>query len=146
MRLALTAVLLMWTAGASAQQALHSYEIAGDTIPKSLTGATGDAARGRAIVANRAVGLCLLCHSAPITEERFQGDLSPNLKGVGSRWSEGQLRLRLVDPFRFNPDTIMPAYYRVDGLNRVAPSYRGKPILTAAQIEDVIAYLATLKD
>jgi len=118
----------------------------GDAIPKSLTGQPGDAARGRAIVANRSVGLCLLCHSGPIAEERFQGDLSPSLAGAGSRWSTGQLRLRIVDGSRLNADTIMPAYYRTGGLQRVARNFEGKTILSAEQVEDVVAYLATLKD
>ena len=117
-----------------------------DAIPESLIGAKGDPARGRAIVANRQVGLCLLCHSGPFPEERFQGELAPDLKGAGARWSEGQLRLRIVDSSRINPASIMPAYHRTDGLTRVGPAFRGKPILTAEQIEDVVAYLTTLKD
>jgi sulfur-oxidizing protein SoxX len=117
-----------------------------EAIPTSLTGAPGDPARGRAIVANRQVGLCLLCHSGPFPEERFQGDLAPSLSGAGRRWTEGQLRLRIVDSSRINPDTIMPAYHRTDGLVRVAPAWRGKPILTAEQVEDVVAFLTTLKD
>jgi sulfur-oxidizing protein SoxX len=127
-------------------QALHLYAIAGDAIPASLTGTKGNAARGRAIVLNRQVGLCLLCHSGPFPEEKFQGNLAPDLKGAGARWSEGQLRLRIVDSSRLNPDTIMPAYYRLDGLNRVAPAFAGKPVLTAEQIEDVVAFLMTLRD
>jgi sulfur-oxidizing protein SoxX len=117
-----------------------------DSLPQSLTGAPGDPARGRAIVANRQVGLCLLCHSGPFPEERFQGNLAPDLKGAGKRWTEGQLRLRIVDSARINPATIMPAYHRTDGLVRVAPAWRGKPVLTAEQIEDVVAFLMTLKD
>jgi len=105
----------------------------------------GDPLRGRAIVADRQQGLCLLCHSGPFPEERFQGDLAPTLAGVGARLSEADLRLRLVDPARFNPQTLMPAYGRSDGLTRVAGPFRGKPLLSAAQIEDVVAYLATLK-
>jgi sulfur-oxidizing protein SoxX len=129
-----------------AQEPLRSYEIVGDTIPKSLTGGKGDPARGRAIVLNRQVGLCLLCHTGPFPEERFQGDLAPDLRGAGSRWSEGELRLRMVDARKLNPDTIMPSYYVVDGLDRVAKPFRGKPILTAEQIEDVVAFLTTLRD
>jgi sulfur-oxidizing protein SoxX len=120
----------------------HGHE----SLPESLTGAKGDPARGRAIVGNRQVGLCLLCHSGPFPEERFQGNLAPDLKGAGARWSEGQLRLRIVDSSRINPATIMPAYHRIDGLARVAPTWRGKPILDAEQIEDVVAYLRTLRD
>jgi sulfur-oxidizing protein SoxX len=118
----------------------------GDAIPQSLTGASGDPARGRAIVTNRQVGLCLLCHSGPFPEERLQGTLAPDLQGAGSRWSEGQLRLRLVDASRLNPGTIMPPYYRTDGLKRVALSFNGKPVLTAEQIEDVVAFLAILRE
>jgi len=117
-----------------------------DSIPASLTGGKGDPARGRAIVTNRQLGLCLLCHSGPFPEERFQGNLAPDLAGTGKRWSEGQLRLRIVDSSRINAATIMPAYHRVDGLTRVAPAWRDKPILTAEQIEDVVAFLTTLKD
>jgi sulfur-oxidizing protein SoxX len=120
--------------------------VAGDELPASLTGAKGDPARGRAIVANRQVGLCLLCHSGPFPEERFQGNLAPDLSGAGRRWTEGELRLRLVDPARLNPETIMPSYHRTEGLERVAPAFRGKPILTPQQIEDVVAFLATLRD
>lgn len=129
-----------------AKDELRPYAIVGDAIPQSLTGAKGDAERGRSIVVNRQVGLCLLCHSGPYPHEKFQGTLAPDLKGTGSRWSEGQLRLRIVDASRLNPDTIMPAYYRVEDLVRVAPAFQGRPVLTAEQIEDVIAHLATLRD
>ncbi len=118
---------------------------AGDSIPASLTGAKGDPARGRAIVANRQVGLCLLCHSGPFPEERFQGNLAPDLSGVGARFSEGQIRLRIVDSTKLNPQSIMPAYYKSEGLARVAPAFRGKTVLTPEQIEDIVAYLTTLK-
>jgi sulfur-oxidizing protein SoxX len=105
----------------------------------------GDPARGRAIVADRQVGLCLLCHSGPFPEERFQGDIAPSLAGAGSRWSEAELRLRIVDSGQMNPKTIMPSYYKTEGLERVAPAFRGKTILSEQQIEDVVSYLATLK-
>jgi sulfur-oxidizing protein SoxX len=118
----------------------------GDAVPDSLTGAKGDAARGRAIVADRQVGLCLLCHRGPFPQERFQGNLAPDLAGTGSRWSAGQLRLRIVDARRLNPDTIMPPYYSLDGLTQVAAAFRERPILSAEQIEDVVAFLATLRD
>ena len=130
---------------APAQEPLRTYKIVGNAIPASLTGVPGDPVNGRAIVVKRE-STCLLCHSGPFPDERFQGDLSPDLKGAGSRSTEGQLRLRLVDASSLNAATIMPSYYRADGLNRVAPAWRGKPILTAEQIEDVVAYLATLRD
>jgi sulfur-oxidizing protein SoxX len=125
---------------------LRPYVVEGDAIPEPLAGMPGDPDRGRAIVANRQVGLCLLCHTGPYPEERFQGTLAPDLKGAGARWSAGQLRLRIVDAGRLNADTIMPPYYRTDGLARVAPAFRGKPLLTAEQIEDVVAHLATLRE
>ena len=125
--------------------ALVPYVIVGDSIPASLTGAKGDPVRGRAIVADRQVGMCLLCHSGPFPEDKFQGNIGPNLAGVGGRLSEGQLRLRIVDTGKIDPDTIMPPFYRVDGLRRVPPAYRGKPVLTPVEIEDVVAYLTTLK-
>jgi sulfur-oxidizing protein SoxX len=126
-------------------QALRSYAIVGDAIPERLTTTPGDAARGRALVVERS-STCILCHSGPFPEVKFQGDLAPSLAGSGSRWSEGQLRLRLVDASHLNAATIMPSYYRVDGLDRVGPSWRGKPILSTEQIEDIVAYLASLRD
>jgi len=124
--------------------ALTGSVFSNDEIPTPLTGAKGDPVRGRAIVANRQVGLCLLCHSGPFPEERFQGNLAPDLRNA-AKLSEGQIRLRVVDSGQVNPDTIMPAYYRSEGATRVAPAFRGKTILTAEQIEDVVAYLLTLK-
>jgi sulfur-oxidizing protein SoxX len=134
---------------ARAQGAAGAVAVVGDAIPAALTGASayvGDPARGRAIVGNRQVGLCLLCHSGPFPEERLQGDVAPSLQGAGSRWTAGQLRLRIVDSGRVNAATIMPAYYKVDGLTRVAPMYQGKPVLSAEQIEDVVAFLTTLRE
>jgi sulfur-oxidizing protein SoxX len=116
-----------------------------DAIEAPLTGVPGNPERGRAVVADRQAGLCLLCHSGPFPEERFQGNLAPDLRGVGARLSAGQIRQRIADPARANPDTIMPAYFRTEGLTRVAPAYRGRTVLSAAQIEDVVAFLVTLK-
>ena len=141
---ALIATSLALPVGARAQ-APAPYKIVGDGILESLTGAPGDAARGRTLLLDRST-TCILCHSGPFPETRFQGDLAPDLTGTGNRWSVSQLRLRLVDASRFNPETIMPSYYRVDGLVRVGRSFGGKPMLTAAQIEDIVAYLATLRD
>lgn len=127
------------------EPALPSYAVVDNGIPLSLTGKPGDPARGRALVLDRN-STCILCHSGPFEEVRFQGDLAPSLAGAGSRWSVSQLRLRLVDASRFNAQTIMPSYYRVDGLDRVGSNWRGKPILSAEQIEDIVAFLATLKE
>jgi len=126
-------------------QALLPYDVVGDAVPQSLTGHPGDAARGRALVLERS-STCILCHSGPFPETRFQGDLAPSLAGTGNRWSQGQLRLRLVDASSLNATTIMPSFYRIDGLVRVGPAWRGKPILSAEQIEDMVTYLATLRE
>jgi len=131
--------------GVTGEPQVPLFVIEGDAIPSSLTGTKGDAARGRGIVANRHVGLCLLCHSGPFPEERLQGTIAPDLRGTGARLSEGQIRLRIVDSSRVSTYTIMPAYYRTEGLTRVAPAYRGKPILTAEQVEDVVAFLSSLR-
>ena len=144
LRLALMALAL--GAGAPADAQLTPYRIVGDAIPASLTGRPGDAGRGASIVGDRMRGLCILCHSGPFGDPRFQGTLSPNLAGTGSRATPGQLRLRLVDGRKLNPDTIMPAYYGLDGLDRVGPAWRGRTILDAGEIEDVVAYLATLEE
>jgi sulfur-oxidizing protein SoxX len=140
-----TTALAVAILASSARAELVAYKIAGDAIPASLTGGQGDAARGRAIVANHNLGLCLLCHSGPFPEDKFQGTMAPDLADAGARWGEGQLRLRIVDASKFNPQTIMPPFYRVDRLARVPPAFRDKPVLTAVEVEDVVAYLMTLK-
>ena len=131
--------------GVNLAAAQANLEVTGDGIPRPLSAEPGDAARGRAIVANRQVGLCLLCHSAPIAEERFQGTLAPDLAGAGARSTAAQLRLSLADSRRINPQSIMPAYFRADGLTRVGKNWQGKTVLGAQQVEDVIAYLVTLR-
>ena len=140
-----TAALAVAIFASTARAELVPYKIVGDAIPASLTGSQGDAARGRAIVANHNTGLCLLCHSGPFPEDKFQGTMAPDLAGAGTRWNEGQLRLRIVDASKFNPQTIMPPFYRIDHLTRVPQAFRGKPVLTAVEVEDVVAYLMTLK-
>jgi sulfur-oxidizing protein SoxX len=141
--LALLSVLVSLNATA---QTLVPFKIENGAIAQSLTGIKGDPAKGRAIVVERQKGLCLLCHSGPFPEERFQGDLAPSLAGTGSRMSEGEIRLRMVDSTKVNEKTIMPPYYRSEGLERVAANYKAKTLLNAQEIEDVIAFLVSLKD
>jgi sulfur-oxidizing protein SoxX len=117
----------------------------GDTIPQSLTGNPGDPARGRDITFSRDRGNCPICHVMPAPDEKLHGDVGPSLKGIAGRLNERQLRLRLVDGRRLNPASIMPSYYRLDGLRRVAAAYAGKSVLSADEIEDVLAYLMTLR-
>jgi L-cysteine S-thiosulfotransferase len=132
-------------AGQTDPEPLASYTVVGDSIPVPLARRAGDPDSGRRIVADRQTGLCLLCHGGPFPEARLQGNIATDLAGAGSRWSEGQLRLRLVDPQRIDPQSMMPAYHRVDGLARVGAAWRGKPVLEAQQIEDVVAFLRTLR-
>ena len=107
--------------------------------------AQGDAARGAAIAASRSQGLCVLCHALPGQNPALQGTVGPPLAGVGSRLDAATLRARLVEPQRFNPDTVMPAYGRSDGFQQVAAAQRGKPLLAPGEIDDVVAWLETLR-
>ena len=128
----------------SSTEALRPEWIKGE-IPGSLSGQPGDPLRGREIIVNRQTGLCLLCHQGPFPEERFQGTLAPELSASVAKMSPGRLRAQLVDASRFNPDTIMPPYFRTDHLNHVAAPYVGRTLLKAQDIEDVVAFLVTLK-
>jgi sulfur-oxidizing protein SoxX len=121
------------------------YRIVNGAIPAPLTDQPSAPERGRRIVLDREGGDCIICHAMPLPQGEFHGTIGPSLDGVGSRYSAGELRLRLVDPKVFNPDTVMPAYYRVEGLHRVHERYRGQPILTAQQVDDIVAYLLTLQ-
>jgi sulfur-oxidizing protein SoxX len=137
----LVALLL---AGCATPGGTLRYDLQQGEIRAPLAAAAPDAERGRKVLVSRESN-CILCHAVPETGERFFGNLAPPLSGVGKRLNAAQLRARIVDPQFFNKDSIMPAYYRVDGLNRVAENLRGKPVLSAEQIEDVIAYLQTLQ-
>ena len=123
---------------------VFAQAIVDGVINAPLTGTPGDPVRGRTIVASRQTGLCLLCHSGPFPEERFQGNLAPELSASVGRYTAPQLRARIVDASYFNANTIMPAYYRTDHLQRVAPKFVGQTILTGQEIEDVVSFLLTL--
>jgi L-cysteine S-thiosulfotransferase len=144
---ALAAVIATAGSGtASSQTALVKFDIKDGEIPRPLTGKAGDAQKGRQVVINRQQGNCLACHEISVLKtEPYHGNTAPSLDGVASRLSDGQMRLRIVDPTKVNPDTMMPPFYRTDGLNRVMPQFQGKPILTAEQVEDVVAFLRTLR-
>ena len=116
------------------------------SIPESLTGKPGDPAKGRQVAINRKLGNCLACHKMPIPEQQFHGEVGPDLNGVGSRYKVGELRLRVVNSKILNEGTIMPAFYRSDGYHRVLKNFKGKTIISAQEVEDVIAYLVTLKE
>jgi L-cysteine S-thiosulfotransferase len=125
---------------------LVAYTVVKGGIPKPLTVQPGDSLNGRKAVVDQDRGGCLSCHAFPaMTDEDFHGRVGPDLTGVAKRLNPAQLRLRIVDPKQINSETVMPAFYRIDGLNRVAKAYEGKPILTAQEVEDVVAYLNTLK-
>ena len=124
---------------------LFAQSLGKDVIVESLSGMPGDATRGKAIVLSRQTGLCILCHSGPFPEEKFQGNLAPDLALSAARLSKEQLRARIVDASQFNPASIMPSYYRKDHFTRVAPQYAGKPILSPQEIEDVLEFLVSLK-
>ena len=125
---------------------VYAQVVTGDSIYESLSTEPGNSLRGRAIITSRQTGLCLLCHSGPFPEERFQGNLAPELKESVARLSVPQLRARIANAAHFNPQTIMPAYYQTRHLNRVAPKFAGQPILNGQEIEDVIAFLMTLNN
>lgn len=144
--LAAAMLSIAWMSAAAAQESLRSYVVREDSIDLSLTGNPGDPDRGEALVANRPRSLCLLCHRGPFADKHAQGTLAPDLSGAGARLTEGQLRLRIVDMKRLVPATIMPSYYRVDGLHRVAAAWQDRPVLTAGEIEDIVAFLVTLKE
>jgi len=124
----------------------YPWKIENYAIKKPLGNFNGDAQRGRKIVINKDKGNCLACHNLPIPEESFHGTVGPPLQGIASRLSKGQIRLRVADEQKVIPTTIMPGFYKdPKENNRVDDDFWGKPVLTAQEAEDVIAYLMTLK-
>jgi len=140
--------LALVAAGVLGTAALAAPAVVAASAPDEaapLTAQPGDPSRGRTIVVDRYKGLCLLCHSGPFPEQAFQGNLAPDLGDVGRRLSPAQLRQRIIDSRALNPHSMMPSYHRTEGLQRVAPAFRGKPILTAQEVEDVVMFLSTLR-
>lgn len=132
-------------ASAASADVIADYKVVDGGIPKSLTGKPGDAVAGKKTFIDRKRGNCLACHTAPIPEQQFHGMIGPAMEGVAERMTEAEMRLRLVDSKQVNPDTSMPAFHRIAGLNRVPKKFADKPILTAQEVEDVLAYIKTLK-
>lgn len=144
---AVRALPLLALLGAAPVPASAAETPAGGPDEAAISGGRpqGNPARGGALAASRTTGLCVLCHPVPGVAPVHQGNLGPDLAGAGARWSADALRERLLHPERFNPDTLMPAYGRTQGLVRVAPARRGRPLLDAQQIEDVVAWLGSLR-
>lgn len=144
-RTVVVCLAMLPAARSAADTQILPYTVINDGIPVALTEQPGDATRGRDIAANRQVGMCPLCHQLPANSDRFQGDIATSLTGAGTRWTVSQLRLRIVDARRLSADSVMPAYYKLNGLTRVGTNWRDRPILNAQQVEDVVAWLASLK-
>lgn len=140
------ALALLAAPAPAAAEGIAPFVVAGDAIEAPLAGHIGEPARGKTIVRNRETANCLICHAIPEPRERFMGGVGPPLAGVGARLSPGQIRLRLVDPTILNPQAIMPAYHRTAVLTNVDARFRGQPVLSAREIEDVVAYLAALQE
>jgi sulfur-oxidizing protein SoxX len=147
MKLLLSAMAaLTIVAGSAGADELVKYQVVDSSIPKSLTGTPGDPANGEKVFVDRRLGNCLSCHQVTVLSKHpYHGEIGPSLDGVAERYNAGQLRMQVVNAKVINPDTIMPGFYRVEGLHRVLKQFAGKPILDAQQVEDVVAYLETLK-
>jgi len=141
---AFAAALLL--AGTAFADGLMKYEVVDNGVAKSLTGKPGDPEKGVKTFTNRRLGNCLACHQVTaLASQPFHGEIGPSLDGVADRYTEAQLRMQVINAKVINPDTIMPAFYRTDGFHRVLDKFKDKPILTAEEVEDVVAYLKTLK-
>lgn len=146
MRALVAALALLGLAGPTAGQEVVTHVVVGDAVAAPLGGQVGLAERGARIVRNRETANCLICHTVPDRSETFMGEVGPPLAGVGSRLAPGQIRLRLIDPTLVNAEAVMPAYHRIAGLVHVDERWRGRPVLSAQEIEDVVAYLSALKE
>jgi L-cysteine S-thiosulfotransferase len=134
------------TPGSQQTEAYQTWKAVDDAIQEPLGGLKGDPVNGRKVLIDRGRGNCLACHVIPIPAEKFQGEIGPPLAGLGSRYSEGQIRMRVVNIQTLDPSSLMPPMYKNPAeLNRVAKKFQGKTILTAQEVEDVVAYLMTLK-
>ena len=143
--LAIAVSAIFVSVNAAESSALVKYKITDEnSIDKSLTGVDGDPDKGRALSINRKKGNCLACHVMPIPEQQFHGNIGPELHGVGERYSKGEIRLRIVNPKVVNSDTIMPAFYRNSGFTRTHKKFRGKTILSAQEVEDILSYVAMI--
>ena len=154
-RAAALAVLVAMATGGQLQAAETSvtegdvtYKIVDSTsIPAALTGAPGDPAAGAKAIAGRSLGNCLACHAiSKLADEPFHGDVGPSLDGVASRYTPAELRLQIVNNKIVNPDSVMPGFFTTGDLVGVRKQFEGKTILTAQQVEDVVAFLSTLKE
>jgi len=143
----LFSVLILCACGQAHSERLASaLRIEGDAVPEPLNGVGGDPVRGHQVFVSREEGHCVLCHQIDGLEAEFQGNVGPDLTGIGTRLTAGQIRYRIVDAQSVWPDTVMPSYYRTGGLRQVGQAYRGSPALTAEQIEDIVAFLETQTD
>ncbi len=145
MRIAFVAGLLLMGCGRTTPALVSSNDIDGDAIPNTLTDTPGNPERGRRVFSDRDAGHCVLCHEVSDLDAEFQGNIGPSLTGVAGRLSSGQLRLRVVDYQLVQPGALMPSYYRNHDLHQVQDAFRGASILSAQDIEDVVAYLGDLK-
>ena len=142
----IAAACSLLAAAATSQPVEYTVDKNDFSIKESLTGQAGDAANGRKVAIDRKRGNCLACHAMPIPEESFHGRIAPPLVGVGTRYSAAQIRLRVVNPKTVNPNTLMPGFFKTDGYNRPLKGFEDKTILSAQEVEDVVAYLTTLKE
>ena len=140
----ITATLALYLSGPVGAEMVN-YTIKDGGIAAPLTGNRGNPVKGLKTAIGRKKGNCLACHKMPVPDQLFHGEVGTDLRGAGDRYSQAQLRLRLVDSKKINPATSMPAFHRTTGLHRVPKQWKGKTILSAQEIEDVLAYLLTLR-